>query len=121
MNKTESTIKALLSGHTVFMVDWHSPGGSYPDGDIVVEAVKTFGEMPKDWNRGAHYRDYFTDAELAYRYAENIMAELGIKALIGTYESYKRHKEAELRYRLEVEEIETRRFNSRHGRLSRGK
>ncbi|MDR0721079.1 MAG: hypothetical protein LBF78_15720 [Treponema sp.] len=117
MNKTEATIKALSSGHTVFLVDWWSPGARYPDGDIVVEAVKTIGGMPKNWNRGDHYCDYFTDAELAYRYAENIQAELGIKALFGTYESYKRGKEAELRSRLEVEEIETRRFNSQHGRL----
>jgi hypothetical protein len=120
MDTTEATIKALLSGHTVFMVDWRSPGGMYPDGDIVIEKVRICGEMPKNWNSGNHYRDWFTDAELAYRYAENIKAELGIKALFGTYESYKREKEAEIRYLLEVEDIERRRFNSQHGRLLRG-
>jgi hypothetical protein len=111
---------------TVFLVDWWSPGKKHPDGDMVIQEVKisipageieSWSEVPKNWNRGDHYRDWFMSAEVAYRYAENIKAELGIKALIGTYESYKKHKEEDLLYRLEVEEVEKRRWNSLHGRL----
>jgi hypothetical protein len=56
MNKIAATTKVLLSEHTVFMVDWWTPGGRYPDGDIAVEEVKTCDGIPENWNRGDHYR-----------------------------------------------------------------
>jgi hypothetical protein len=103
---------------TVFVVDWWAPGGRYPDGDITVEEISTDDPNPKNWSRGSHYIDYFPDAETAYRYAENIQAELGIKAVFGSYESYQRGKEVERSYLMEVEEVETRQRNSMYGWLS---
>jgi hypothetical protein len=104
---------------TVYLVDWRVPGGRYPDGDIIVEEIKTEDPNPKNWSSGSHYRDYFSCAKDAYRYAENIQAELGIKALFGSYESYQRYKEQEHLYLMEVEEAETRRRNSLYGKLLR--
>jgi hypothetical protein len=99
---------------TVFVVEWWAPGkGINPEGDITVEALQVVDDgFPKNYSRGRHYQDYFSDAERAYRYAENIQKELGIKALFGTYEKYLKEKEYLLQYLLDVEEVEVRRRNN---------
>jgi hypothetical protein len=115
----EITELLMGKGSTVFLVDWRAPTGNDPDGDIVVEEIRMINPNFQSWSRGSHYRDYFQDGEVAYRYAEAVKAEFGIKGIFGSWESHQRYKAEERRYLLEVEELEARRRNNIHGRLLR--
>jgi hypothetical protein len=114
--KARQVFPGMKGLRTVFMVEWWAPGAKYADGDMAVEEVMTEICELKNWSRGFHYRDYFMDAEIAYKYAESIKEELGIKAIIGSYESYQKSREKRREHLLEEEEIEAQRRNRMCGR-----